>query len=307
MGGFLEILLLLAAVAVIGYFAMEWWRSRNGATVSTGEGTDEYLALPELEPEPDPGERLPPGFIERRLRGAGVGLHPSVFGSILLILCLLAAIATLEIFPGNLAAAALVFLLAGWLVWSILGAISQRRSQRFEEKLVDAAAFMASSLQAGENALNALESAAAAAEKPVAGELQRVVTSLDTGADLEDALAPMQLEYDSEGVRLFANTLIAKSSAGGDLADILLKVSRIMRDRLAMRMRLSSELAGARLSAFMVAVMPYAIIPVMLWRRPEWFRALFATPLGLQAFLIALILQIIGLLWLRRMLRAEIG
>jgi Flp pilus assembly protein TadB len=112
--------------------------------------------------------------------------------------------------------------------------------------------------------------------------------------------------YDSEGLRIFSQTLIAKWDVGGDLAPVLLRVSRVMRDRLALKMRLRSELAGARLGALIVSVLPYLLLPVLLWRRPEWLRSLLEHPVGLQLLLAAILMQLLGVLWLRQILRSDL-
>lgn len=298
----LEIVLLIAALtaaAVVGAdLGRTWLRRRQERQHLERLGEEGAAPLEEGPPEPAAGPW-------KRLSAAGVA--PVVYFGASLLVALLVLLLILEAFPDNLLAAGIATLLAVWIPWSILGSWSRRRARVFEEKLVDAVAFMTSALQAGENPIRALRSSAEAAEGAVAIELRRAVDRLDAGMSIRRALAPMVAGYDSEGCRLFTQTLIAKWTAGGDLAPVLERVNRIMRERLAMRLRLRSELAGARIAAVVIALLPYCLIPFFLWRRPEWFRALTEHPLGLQLLFVALLLQLTGILWLRRIMRTEVG
>ncbi len=303
----LEIILLILALAVAGGLATDlgrgWLRRRQERRHLERLGDEGAEAAVARTPEGEVPQPL--GTVTRRLLAAGLRVGVPSYLAASALLSVIVLLGVLEAFPGNFAAAVLAALLATWLPWSLLGTWARRRARRFEEKLVDAVAFMTSALQAGENPTRALTSAAAAAEGAVATELRGVVDRLDAGQEIWRALQPMVEGYDSEGTRLFAQTLIAKWATGGDLAPVLQRVNKIMRERLAMRLRLQSELAGARLGALIIALLPYLLIPVLLWRRPEWARALFVHPLGLQLFFSALLLQLVGILWLRRIMRFE--
>jgi Flp pilus assembly protein TadB len=165
---------------------------------------------------------------------------------------------------------------------------------------------MVSALFAGEGLEAALRSAADASAPMVAAELNEIGDRLEVGMEMEQAVSRMAESRDSEGVRLFTRTLVAKIQSGGDLAPVLKSVAQIMRDRIRMRLRLQAQMAGARLAAIMIAILPYVLLPVFLWRRPEWLSSLFGHPFGVQLFIAAILLQIVGFLWLRRLMRVEV-
>lgn len=303
MTAWLELLLLIAGLAAVVFLGLDLGKARR-------RRQRERRHLERLGTEAPPADSdaaTAPGAVDRRLRAAGLDVGAPVWLGGTVLLALLVFLGVLSAFAGNLAAAVLAAVVAAWLPWSILGTWARRRARRFEEQLIDAVAFMAAALQAGENPTRALGSAAEATEGAAAIELKRAGDRLDAGTGIRRALAPMVAGYDSEGCRLFAQTLIAKWAAGGDLAPVLERVNRIMRERLAMRLRLRSELAGARLSAMIVVVLPYLLLPFLLARRPEWFRSLTQHPTGLQLLFIALLLQITGILWLRRIMRTDVG
>lgn len=299
----IESALLLSLLAVAVYLVVDLFRQQRSQR-------QQAEALERLQPdtEPDrPFEREPerPGAVERRLRAAGVAWGTTTYYSAMIVVAILAFLLFLELLPGQLLAAALASLVILWISWSLLGSWARHRATAFEEKLADAVGYMTSALEVGENPTGALASAANSAEGAVSRELAQVVTRLEAGTAIRPAMWPMAASYDSEGLRLFSQTLIAKWTAGGDMAPILRSITRIIHDRLAMRLRLRSELAGARLSAVLVAMMPYALIPVLLWRRPEWIGSLIRHPLGLQLLVAAVLLQLVGFIWLWRIMRIE--
>ena len=70
-------------------------------------------------------------------------------------------------------------------------------------------------LHAGENPTQALGSAAELAEQPVRAELRELSRRLAAGVGIGEAVEPLVRGYDSEGVRLFSQTLIVKWRSGG--------------------------------------------------------------------------------------------
>ena len=120
------------------------------------------------------------------------------------------------------------------------------------------------------------------------------------------ALQRIDLGYDCEGVRLFTRTVIAKWQAGGDLAPVLETVNQVLRERIRIRWRLDSQMSGARLAQMLTALMPYVLIPFFLWQRPDWIDRLRDHPLGPKLFFGAVVVQILGLLWMRRIMRIEL-
>lgn len=251
------------------------------------------------------GESAAPGRSERILRTAGIGVPPILFHSFSIIFAAVVALVVIELSHGLLLAGLLVMLGVLYLISSIVVDLGRRRTRRMEEKLVDAIDIMAATMRGSENPRAALSGAADIAPRPVAGELREIVRRLDLGMPVSRALLRLRTDYDCEGVRLFTSTLAAKWTAGGDLAPTLVSVNRVIRERLRHRMRVRSQMAGARTASWMVAVCPYLALAAIWWLHPEWLVRLFSHFYGPLLFWVAVGLQIVGFLWLKRMMRAE--
>jgi Flp pilus assembly protein TadB len=249
-------------------------------------------------------ERVP-GRLEARLRCAGLELPDWAFVFAVALFALAFAYGVWSLLPQLPVAAVFAGLVVAMVPFSVVAAAAHHRSRRFLERLVDAIDVMCAALDGGEPPANALATAAGSAEEPARRELREAHQRLQLGFSVRRSFQRMVDRYDSEGVRLITQTLIVKWQAGGDLSPVLRSVNQVVRDRLRQDRELRTNLAGAQASAILTAILPYLLLPFFFWRRPEWFRDLVANPLGVQLLTAAILLQIAGFLWLRRLMRIE--
>ncbi len=259
---------------------------------------------PDADPDRPPA---PAGKIIHQLRAAGIRRGgPLTYLASSLLLAVLATLGIRSIIPGMPYGAVAGGALAAYLLWLLIKYVGRQRARRFELKLVDAVRFMISALKAGENLTQAFASAAEAADGIVRKEFLEVAHRLEVGMTVRRALKRIDEGYDSEGTRLFTRTIIAKWQVGGDLAPVLETVNRVIQERLRVRWRLHSQLAGARLAVGMVMVIPYMLIPFFFWQKPDWIDRLRDHPLGPRLLFGAVLLQILGVVWMRRIMRIQI-
>jgi tight adherence protein B len=303
-----ETLLLALATLVIVLLVVDLARDelRDRRDRKHLDRMGDRLEARRAEREDDEAGRRPLGAVERRLRAAGLPIGGPTFFAGSVLLGALAATGLYALLPTVLVAPVAGGLLAAYLPWLAVGAVARTRAHRFEARLADALGFMVGSLQAGENPLHAFSSAAEASDGAVRREFREVAHRLQAGMDIRRALRRIVEGYDAEGVLLFATTLTAKWRVGGDLVPILESVARVVRERIRVRMRLRSHLAGARVAAVAVALLPYTVIPIFQWQLPQMIDRLVEHPLGPTLVAVAVLLQIVGWLWLVRILRIEL-
>ncbi|MFT5125409.1 MAG: tight adherence protein B [Kiritimatiellia bacterium] len=241
----------------------------------------------------------------RKIRSAGIEVPGPIFHAFALIFATLVALLVTEFFADMIIAGTLALLVSLYVIYSVVFEIGNFRASRFEGRLVDAIDIMASTMKGSENPRQALESSASVVPSPVGPELQEVIRRLELGMDIRRALMRIQSNYDSEGVRMFCSTLTAKWAIGGDLAPTLINLNRLIRERLRHRLRLRSRLAGAQISAGLVSVSPYFILLALYFLHPVWIQRLLSHPLGPTLLFFAVCCQLVGLLWLRRIMRWE--
>lgn len=298
----LEIVLLVVVAIAVVLLSVDLGRERlrqrrERADLARMRGDDEA-----------PQEELParPGRFERRLLAAGFHGPLSLFLLAFLVFGALVFVGIWLTLPRLPVAALLIALLAMYITWMVVVEWGRLRGRRFESQLVDAVDHMASAVTAGENPTQALTSAGAACEGAVRVELEAAVNRLDMGMNIWQALARMAERYDSEGTRIFTQALATKWSAGGDMAPVLRTIARVMRERIRLHLRRRAELTGAQVTALALGIVPYLLIPYIAWLRPVWIQTLTLHPLGPTLVVGAIALQIVGLLWLRRIVRIEL-
>ncbi len=288
-----ELGLLFLAVMVAGFIA--YGRLRPAEIQG-----DRDLLLDDINVDEKPSP------MRANMRTLNLRIEPLVFVLVTAVVSLCVFLIVLELFPDNLwvaIAAAAAFTLMSFFM---LADISEMLRRKFEEKLVDALDLIYAAIQGGLPPRQALLVAAESSKGSVKRELAEIVARLDYGLPVEKAVERLRLKYDTEAVRLFSQALVAKWHSGSDFGLLISSVSVLVRDQIRLRIMISGQLSGARYAAIFTGALPYLLVPVFLWKQPDWFEPLSTNPNGGSYLMTAVLLQVGGFLWLRRLLRAEI-
>ena len=295
----LEFIVLILAIVAVAYLSFDLARD------SLRERREREHLDRLVGSEPETPAAAEPGAIDRFLKSAGFRGPIEAYLFAVSVFAVVISLLVWSLMPGLPGLALVVFCMALYLPWTLTKEWGRIRSRRFERRLIEAIDLMAGALYAGGNLTHAFKSAGAAGEEPVRSEFSEVERRLTLGMPLPRAVGHMIEAHDGEGVRLFTQTLIAKNQAGGDLAPVLRTLNETLRDRFRQQRQLQSQLAGARISAIAVALLPYLLLPVLLWMKPDWLMTLRVHPLGMPLLTFAFLLQLIGILWVWRILSRE--
>jgi len=295
-----EVIVLVAALLVAALLVADFVRRR-------GRERSERELLEQLTDEQaQTVSSPPPGVIEKRLRAAGLSGPPEAYLFATSLLAAAVTLIVLRFFPEWPIAALIGVAFACYLPWAAIAEWARRRARKFEEYLTESLDLMSGALHAGGNLTQALRAAGAASEPPVRREFDEVVRRVGLGMPLDRAFDRMVTGYPCEGVKLFSQTLIAKQQAGGNLTPVLKSLNETLRDRWRQQRQVQAQLAGARLTGIAGVLLPYVLIPILLWLEPQWFVTLRHHPLGPPVVFLAVMLQLLGMLWLWRILNREL-
>lgn len=178
-----------------------------------------------------------------------------------------------------------------------------RRRQRFGEQLDETLPLMASSLRAGFGLLQAMDAVAQEGEAPTSEEFRRLVTESHLGRDLSESLDAMATRVANEDFTWVVQAIDIHRQLGGDLAEVLDKVSSTIRDRNRIRRQVKALSGEGRLSATILFVLPLAMIAVMSVVNPDYLSELTGSSLGRTLLAVAGGLMVVGGFWLRRITR----
>ena len=248
------------------------------------------------------------GFGERldlELEAAGVSLRSGEF----VIVSVAAALLFGVLGAALLRNALLALIVAGvgaafptLLLRSALG----KRAEQLREQLPDVLTIMASSLRAGHSFLQALDTTAKEIAQPAAAEFQRVVAEIRLGRSADDALEAMSQRVGSADFLWAVLAVNIQREVGGNLAEILDTVAETLRERATIRGQVRVLTAEGRLSAWVLALMPFGIGAYMAAVNPSYIGLLFTTTVGFAMLGVGVGLLVAGILWMRKIVNIDV-
>jgi tight adherence protein B len=181
-----------------------------------------------------------------------------------------------------------------------------QRSDKMREQLPDVLTIMASSLRAGHSFLQALDTVAREIPAPAQVEFQRLVAEIRLGRPAEDALEALADRVGSADFRWAVLAVNIQREVGGNLAEILDNVADTLRERAMMRRQIKVLTAEGRLSAWVLALLPFALALYMFAVNPEYIMLLFTSQIGLIMLGVGGVLLVLGILWMRKIVDIDV-
>ncbi|MGD8320224.1 MAG: type II secretion system F family protein [Gemmatimonadota bacterium] len=208
--------------------------------------------------------------------------------------------------------------LGGWLVGLaglVIGGslprmwVSRRRivrMRKFEEEFPEAVDLLARATRAGHPFSSGIAMVGTEGPPTVAEEFHQIAEEHKYGMSLEDALWGLVDRVELMDVRIFATAVLIQREVGGNLAEILDKIGETMRSRFAIRRQLRVYTAQGRMSGYVLAVLPIVMAVALFLLDREYASMLWEHWLGRILVGFAVTLQIVGYLWIRRIVDIEI-
>jgi tight adherence protein B len=184
--------------------------------------------------------------------------------------------------------------------------ITWRRMRRFLEQLPDALDMMSQSLQAGLGLTQAMVFVAKEMPDPLGTEFSVFIEEVNLGLPLADALKKLEERIALPEVRLFNTALLVQREIGGSLAELLNKLSDIIRDRFRIERLIKSLTGQNRMSAWTVCSVPPFLAVFMFIREPQMMNDMLSDPMGRAMLAAALLLEIIGIFVFRKLIKVHI-
>jgi tight adherence protein B len=182
----------------------------------------------------------------------------------------------------------------------------QSRLKKFMEQLPDALDMAARSLRAGHSFTSALQVVSQEMAEPIAKVFRLAYEEQGYGIPISEALNHMTRSVDSVDLRFFITAVNVQRETGGNLAEILEKLGMTIRERFKVLRQLRVYTAQGRLSGYILAVLPLAMLVVMSVLNPKYIKVLFNTKTGVVMVVAALALQVVGLFLIRKIIKIKI-
>ena len=190
-----------------------------------------------------------------------------------------------------------------------LAVVAWKRRSRlhlFEERFPDALDMLSRAVRAGHAFTSAMELVVQESPEPVAGEFSIAYEEQNYGIPLRDALLHLADRVPTFDVRFLVTALIVQRDSGGNLAEILDQLSRVIRERFRIHRDVQSKTAMGRLTAGILILLPFAMLAMMMSINQEYESVLFSDPKGPTVLAIAVLMQVVGALILWRVVQIEV-
>ena len=235
---------------------------------------------------------------------SGMELSPSM----LLALCLCSALTlggAVFVAHENLLTTALGALVGFILPVLVATMIRTRRQDKMMQQIPSMLEELARAAKTGRSVEQSMELVSADTPSPLGDELKLVAGRLKMGVQLKDALRDLPHRTGLMTLSLLCTTLTVQQQTGGDLVTVLERLSRTVRDRLSFLGRLRAATAASRATAILMIVLPPAVLAFFIARKPTYLQELLSSPWGRNATMLAIVLEIVGAIWIMRILKTS--
>jgi tight adherence protein B len=190
--------------------------------------------------------------------------------------------------------------------YGVVSYLRQKRLQQFEERFPEALDLLGRAVRAGHAFTTGLEMIAKESAEPIASEFRTTFEEQNFGLPLRDALLNMTERIPSIDVRFFVTALLIQKETGGNLAEILDGLARVIRDRFRIYREVRVRTAQGRLTAGILIALPIFMLIVLMVLNPTYMKVLFQDPRGSLILTIAAIMQVIGSLIIWKIIHIEV-
>lgn len=181
-----------------------------------------------------------------------------------------------------------------------------RRFRAFEEAFPEAIDLMARAARAGHAFTGTLKVVSEEAPEPVASEFRQVFEEQKFGLPVSESLLGLADRMNIIDVRMFVTSVLIHRETGGNLAENLDGLSRVIRERFKFKRDVHTKTAHGRMTGLVLVLTPLVVLLLFQMLNPEYIRPLFTQPIGQYMLAGAATLQLIGFFVTKRMTDIEL-
>jgi tight adherence protein B len=182
----------------------------------------------------------------------------------------------------------------------------KKRLNRLLLQLPDVFELLSQALRAGHSLDSGIQVIANELPDPAGTEFARVFHEQNLGLKIDDALLNLAQRMDVLDVRFFVTAVLIQRQTGGDLAEVLDKISFVIRDRIKLHGTVLALTAEGRLSGAVLLALPVVVFCAMLKVNYEYAEMLWAHPTGQMMSMGAIVSMIMGWLMIKKIVNIKV-
>ncbi len=206
---------------------------------------------------------------------------------------------------GMPASAALGFAGAFGLPRWLLTFFKKRREQKFLNAFPDAVDIVVRGVKAGLPLLDCMKMITAEAPEPLKSEFRAIIETQAIGIPLGEACGKLYERMPVAEANFFGIVIAIQQKAGGNLAEALGNLSRVLRDRKKMKGKIQAMSQEAKASASIIGALPLAVMTLVWITSPQYINLLFSEPLGNIMLAASAMWMLMGILVMKKMINFD--
>ncbi len=181
-----------------------------------------------------------------------------------------------------------------------------RRLKKFATQLPQALDLMSQAMRAGQSLPAGIQLVGQQVSEPLGPEFHTAYEQQNLGSTIVDSLESMCDRVPDLDLRFFATAVMLQRQTGGDLAEILDKIGKLIRERMQIKGMIQALTGEGRISGSVLLAMPPILFLVMLKLNYKYVMKLFEEPMGHQMLAVAIVMQVVGALWIKKIINIKV-
>jgi tight adherence protein B len=195
--------------------------------------------------------------------------------------------------------------IAAWMPFAYINQRARKRLLALEEQFPDAIELISRALRAGHGFTTGLGMVSTESPEPVASEFRQLYEEQNFGRPLPEALRAFGDRISLLDARFFVTAVLTQRESGGNLAEVLDNLAGVIRDRFKVKRQVRVITAHARITGWVLICEPPVLAIALTFLAPGHITKLVSDPLGVYLVLLALVLQVVGTLVIRKLVNIE--
>jgi tight adherence protein B len=187
--------------------------------------------------------------------------------------------------------------------------VNKKRGKRLDElesQLPEALDFLARSMRAGHAFSISLEMVGEEIHDPLGQEFRSLFNEQNLGASLDRSLANFWKRVPLPDVRFFSSAVLLQRQTGGNLSEILNRLSHIIRERFRLKGQVRAVSAHGRLTATILTLLPLGTLAGLIITSPGYLDPMLNDPTGRRIIALGVMAQIVGNFFIRKIIRIRV-
>ncbi|MFZ5805652.1 MAG: type II secretion system F family protein [Verrucomicrobiota bacterium] len=243
--------------------------------------------------------------LEQRLAQADIPLRVSEF-LIMRVFMIVVGAALVMVLTKNIIFGLLAALPLMVIHIPVMNFLTKRRVRRFSDQLAPFLILVVNSLRAGQTFMQGADVASSESPDPIASEFKQILKEVNLGMPVEASMDNMLTRVPSEDLKIVVAAYTIQRKVGGNLATIFETTAATIRERIRIQGQINTLTTQGKLSGAIVALIPFVIGGIIATLMPQMMKDFVQSFAGKVCIGIALVMQCIGALAIKKIVSIEI-